>query len=330
MPQMSVTSYVSRPLTDYFVSVQQDESNFVAGRVGPSLPVGKQFDKYYIVPAGSMNRDEMKPRTPNSEAHTVNMELSDSQYQCEEFAAKIPVSQELRTQLGGEAIDPEAAATRRLSMMSLIRKEKIFAARFLPLGAWSGQKQGVAAAPGANQFLHWSDAASDPVANVEAWIDEFQLRSGLMPRRAVITRDVWNVVKAHPDILARVSGGSTTQNPALVTPNNVAAIFELEGLDIMGSVENTAGEGLAATNARIASKKFLLYRNEDIAGQGVATAMTWFNWTGLDSAYNNKGVRVIRHPFDTKKRNIEIEASLYTDARVTAADLGLLAYDVIA
>lgn len=329
MPQLSVSSYISRPLTDYYISVQQEEDGFVAGRVAPVLPVNKKYDKYYIVPPGGFNRDEMKPRSPHGEAHSVRMQLSDDTFDCSEWALKVPIADEEDAQLEGEAIDPETLAVDYLAQQALIRKEKIFASKFLATSVWTGQLQGKAATPSTNEFLQWNDGSSNPVTDIKLAMRAFRDRTGLRATSAVVTADVWDTLELHPDIIGLVSGGATTTVPALVNPDIVARILGLQKLHVMEAIENTAGEGLAQSTAKIASKKMLIYRSAP-AGRKIASAMTWFGWRGKRREFGSTGEVIYRHAWSSKTRTREIESAMYVDAKVTAADLGTLLYDVIA
>jgi hypothetical protein len=42
------------------------------------------------------------------------------------------------------------------------------------------------------------------------------------------------VLMDHPDILARINGGATVNNPAMVSKAKIAEMFEVERLFVMG------------------------------------------------------------------------------------------------
>ena len=71
MPMISPTPgdvHVNGTLTNLSLAYQQAESNFVADRVFPNVPVTKQSDIYWVWPRDAWNRDEMKHRAPGAES----------------------------------------------------------------------------------------------------------------------------------------------------------------------------------------------------------------------------------------------------------------------
>ena len=74
----------------------------------------------------------------------------------------------------------------------------------------------------------------------------------------VVGKEVRDKLINHPDILARLNGGATVTNPALVTDAKLAEIFEVENFFVMEAVKNTAVEGVAESNAFIGGKHALL------------------------------------------------------------------------
>lgn len=330
MPQPNSANYVSRPLTSYFLRTLQDADGFVAGRACPILPVDKQFNKYYVVPAGAFNRDGMQLRAPGSEAVRLEWELSTDSYSCDRWAAKKGITDDDIANMAGEAVDLDTGTVDFLGQQGLIRRERLWVSRFLTTGAWTGLWTGVGSGPSTNEFLQWNDAASNPIRDLKNIRRAFRTRTGVRPNRFAITADVWDVLEDHPAILARINGGTTPGNPALVTRQLVAAALGVDQIEVVEAIYNAAAKGATVSNSLMATKRALLYRVEPMAGPSVANAMTCFAWRGLRQELGNGGAAIYRLPYEIKTRSYEIEAEMALDYKVTAADLGTYLTTVIA
>jgi hypothetical protein len=64
-----------------------------------------------------------------------------------------------------------------------------------------------------------------------------QLKSGgFKPNTMVVGKEVRDILINHPDILARLNGGATVSNTALITNAKLAEIFEVENFYVMEAV----------------------------------------------------------------------------------------------
>lgn len=330
MPQPNSANYVSRPLTSFFLRTLQDADGFVAGRACPTQPVDKQFNKYYIVPSGSFNRDEMALRAPDSEAPRAEWTLSQDAYSCDRWALKKAIADEDAANMAGESVNLETGTTDFLATQGNIRRERLFASKFLGTSIWTGLETGVSSGPTGSQFLQWNDSLSTPIKDMKRIRRAFRTRNGVRANRFLCTADVWDTLEDHPDIIARINGGANVQNPALATRRLVAEALGVDEILVTEAIYNTAKQGQTDTNALVATKRALLYRVEPMAGPAVANAMTCFAWRGLRQELGDGGAAIYRMPYDIKRRSYEIEAEMCIDFKVTAADLGTYLTTVIA
>ena len=82
------------------------------------------------------------------------------------------------------------------------------------------------------QFIKFSNANSDPVSFVDEKKTEMEETTGRMPNRLALGVNVFNALKRHPAILERVKYGGSTANPASVTLNVLAQLFEIDRITV--------------------------------------------------------------------------------------------------
>jgi len=129
-----------------------------------------------------------------------------------------------------------------------------------------------------------------------------QLASGgFKPNTMVVGKEVRDILINHPDILARLNGGATVTNTALITNAKLAEIFEVENFYVMEAVKNTSVEGVAESNAFIGGKAALLVHSPASAGLMTPMAGATFAWNNLQGV-NNLGITVESFSDDALKR----------------------------
>jgi hypothetical protein len=160
-----------------------------------------------------------------------------------------------------------------------------------------------------------------------------QLKSGgFKPNTMVVGKEVRDILINHPDILARLNGGATVSNTALITNAKLAEIFEVENFYVMEAVKNTSVEGVAESNAFIGGKHALLVHGPAAGGLMTPMAGATFAWNNL-SGVNNLGVTVESFSDDALKRQQvaeHIQVKMSYDMKVTGADLGYFFDTVVA
>ena len=139
MPMISPTPgdvHVNGTLTNLSLAYQQAESNFVADRVFPNVPVTKQSDIYWVWPRDAWNRDEMKHRAPGAESAGTNFEVAQAPY----YAPVQAIHHDIPDQVMANADNPlayDTAATNLVSRKALIRRETSFITNYFVLSKWT-------------------------------------------------------------------------------------------------------------------------------------------------------------------------------------------------
>lgn len=311
--------HVDRPLTQIAIAFAQNPEAFVADRVFPILSVSKQTDSFFTIPRGDWYRDEMKKRAPGALSAERTHGVSTDTYAADVWALHEMLADQVRANYDSP-LQADREITEGLTQAGMIRKEKQWVTDFFTSGLWTSDQTGVdSASPAANEVGRWDRADSTPIEDVRAGKRRVQARTGFRPNKMVMNRDVYDALLDHPDIVRRLDSGQTT-GPAIVLRQNLAALFELDELLVMDSVENTALEGATDSFSFIGTKSALLVYSAPSAGLYVPSAGYTFSWTGLLGA-GALGMRMKRIR-DEKRESDMIEIQMAFDQKLVSADLG--------
>lgn len=321
MPQPTAGDvHVNAPLTNISVAFLQNANNFIASRVFPNIPVGKQSDRYYTYERGDFNRDEMDVRAPGTETNGSGYNLdSTPTYYAPVYGFHKDIPDQVRAN-SDSMLDPDREAVEFVTHKALIRREKIWAGNYFKSGVWTTDLTGAASNPGAGQFLQWNDGNSNPITDIRSGKRVMAESTGFEANTLVIGRAVYDVLVDHPDIIDRVKYGQTPGSPAKVNLNALAALFEVERIFVMNAIENTAKEGQNAAHSFIGGKHALLVHSAPTPGLMTPSAGYTFSWTGYLGA-GAEGNRIKRFRMENiASDRVEIEMAF--DCKKVAADLG--------
>lgn len=306
--------HVDSILTDVSVGFMQDASGFVADQVFPIVPVNKQSDKYFVYDRSYWYRVEMERRAPATESAGGGWQLGTASYLADVWALHKDIDNQTAA---NSDVDLRTDATNWLSLQGLLRKDKDWVSTFFTTSVWTGDQTGVAAAPGANQFLQWNDTTAIPFQVIEGQRIAIKRRTGYWPNTLVLGAEVWSALKNHPTLLDRIK----YTERAVVGPDLLASALDLDRVLIASGVENTAVEGATAAYSFIAGKNALLCYAAPNPGLMEPSGGYTFSWTGLEGAgaFGNN-IATIDVPL-LKSERVEIEMAF--DQKLVAADMGV-------
>jgi len=323
--------HIDTPLSNLTLAYAQSQTNFVADKVFPTVGVARQSDKYYIYDRANMNRTgDVKKLAPRTEVNRIGMTISNSSYFADVYGLGMDFDEQTIAN-EDEVLNIRSAGAETLAMRLMIHREENFATTFFSTGVWGTEVAG--AANGAGTPVYWNDYTnSTPITNVTDARRAMQLKSGgYKPNTMVVGKVTRDELINHPDILARLNGGSTVSNPALITDAKLAEIFEVENFFVMEAVNNTAVEGAAENNAFIGGKHALLCHTPSSAGLMTPAAGMTFAWNNIPGA-NNLGITVESFSDDALKRQQiaeHIQVKMSYDMKVVGADLGYFFKDIV-
>ena len=335
MPLLTPSAvHIDQPLTNLTIAFNQEPSNFIADQVFPVVSVSKQSDKYYIYNQDDSNRNgDVKKLAPRTEVERIGLQVSTDSYFADVYGLGADFSEQ---DLANEDAALEIRAQQAFDVINKLRihREEQFVDSFFTSGVWGTEYTGVASSPTGAQVIQWSDYTnSTPIVDVTTARRTAYLKSGGFDMNSMVvdveTRDV---LINHPDILARLNGGATITNTALVTNAKLAEIFEVENFFVMKAVRNTAAEGLAATNGFVATKRAMLVHGPRRAGLRTPAAGLTFAWDSIPGV-SGLGITVETFSDDALKRQQiaeMIQVKMSYDMKVTGANLGVYFGDIVA
>ena len=326
MPLLTPSAvHIDQPLSNLTLAYVQEQTNFIADKVFPTIGVQRQSDKYYIYDRAEMNRSgDVKKLAPRTEVNRIGMTVSNDSYFADVFGLGMDFDEQ--TLANEDAmLEIRAAGAQTIVNRLMIHREEQFADSFFSAGIWGTDN---------TPSNLWSDYTnSTPLTDVTTARRTMQLGSGgFKPNTMVVGKEVRDILVNHPDVLARLNGGATVTNTALITDAKLAEIFEVENFYVMEAVKNGAVEGLAEANAFIGGKNALLVHTPRSAGLMTPAAGLTFAWNNIPSV-NNLGVTVESFSDDALKRQQvaeHIQVKMSYDMKVVGADLGYFFEDVVA
>ena len=326
MPLLTPSAvHIDQPLSNLTLAYAQEQTNFIADKVFPTVGVQRQSDKYYTYDRANMNRTgDVKKLAPRTEVNRIGMTISNDSYFADVFGLGMDFDEQ--TLANEDAmLEIRAAGAQTLTTRLMIHREEQFADSFFSAGIWATDN---------TPTNLWSDYTnSTPLTDVTTARRTMQLGSGgFKPNTMVVGKEVRDILVNHPDVLARLNGGATVTNTALITDAKLAEIFEVENFYVMEAVKNGAAEGLAEANAFIGGKNALLVHTPRTAGLMTPAAGLTFAWNNIPGV-NNLGVTVESFSDDALKRQQvaeHIQVKMSYDMKVVGADLGYFFEDVVA
>ena len=317
--------HIDQPLSNLTLAYVQEQTNFVADKVFPVVGVARQSDKYYIYDRANMNRaGDVKKLAPRTEVNRIGLKISNDSYYTDVYGLGMDFDEQ--TIANEDAmLEIRSAGAQTLVNRVLIEREQQFATTFFSAGVWTTD---------VTPANLWSDYTnSTPITDVTTGRRTMQLLAGGMkPNTMVIGKEVRDILVNHPDVLARLNGGATVTNTALVTDAKLAEIFEVENFFVMEAVANTAAEGLAEVNAFIGGKNALLVHTPRTSGLMTPAAGLTFAWNNIPGV-SNLGITVESFSDDALKRQQvaeHIQVKMAYDMKVVGADLGYFFSSVVA
>ncbi len=330
--------HVNRPLTNISIAFLQNQEAFVASRVFPNIPVGKQSDAFFTYERGEFNRDEMEERAPATESAGGTYKIGTDTY----FAKTRAYHRDVPDQVRANADDPinlDREAVDFVTHKALIKREVTWAAAFFTAGApgdtWTFDVDGASTRSGSfdpenasnNNVVFWDDASSTPIEDIRL-LKRFVLEStGFMPNALTLGRPVFDALIDHPDIVGRLDRGQTPVGPAMANKAQLAALFELEDILVMDAIQNTGVEGQTNVHSFIGGKHALLSYRPSSPGIMTPSAGYTFSWTGLVGT-GSDGLRIKRFRLDAIESD-RVEIDMSYDQKLISADLGAFFGDIV-
>lgn len=311
--------HVDRPLTE--LSIAYMNEMYIAQSIFPVVPVNNRSD---IVPKYDQShwfRDiaaELAPmEAPPLAGYEVD--LTDT-YFCRKYGLGHPIPDESRANTDAP-FDVDLDGMYFLVDRMDAKKERMFITDFWKTSVWGTDWAG------GTDFTKWSDYSSGtPIVDLREAKRTVRRKIARNPNMFVLGDLTWDALADHPDMLERIKYGASNAAPAIVTPNLVAQLLELERVLTGTSIYTASPEGTAEASVTYSADwdddALLLFQPNRPSLRTPAAGYT-FVWKTVFNT--TRYIRRRREPQSEMGDLLEILE--YWDMKVTAANAGLFFSD---
>lgn len=312
--------HVNRPLTNISQAYMQDNSDYVADRIFPVVPVQKQSDRYFVYTKGDWFRDEAQLRAPATESAGGGYDLDNTpSYYAPVYAFHKDVDEQVRAN-SDDPLNADRDATLFVTNRMLLKREVLVVNTALAASTWTGSSTAGDITP----TTAWNLANSTPLEDIETQVWAVKQVTGKFVNRFFVGTHVWKALKNHDEILQRIRyterGVVTTDIIAsLIAPPDVTDFRVV----VASAIINNAAKGAADSFGFIAPMKdcLLLYAEQN-PGIMVPSAGYIFTWVGLLGA-GAMGSRISNIPMPwLGQGTVRVEGELSFATKVVGSDLG--------
>lgn len=251
-------------LSNMALNYFQSASNYFARSIFPICPVRQSTGSYYVFELEDLLRDGWQRKPAYGKVNPTAIGEHTETYAVDVYQMIMGIDEIRETDVerrDGPAFanDTRVKHTKTIAEQANIHLDVMFANTFFHEGAWEDVREGVdSTTPTDDQFIKFSNDNSDPVDYVAGLKLEMLEKTGREPNRLAMGPEVFKKLRKHPAILDRVKYGGSTPNPAKVTQNVLAQLFEMDNISVMKSIHNKAKQGKEADVGFIADPTAML------------------------------------------------------------------------
>lgn len=320
-------------LTNIALSYYQNASNYFAKAIFPICRVDQSSDLYYIFDKEDLLRDGWQRKPAYGTTMPVVLSEHTDTYACKVDQMRMGIDSIRETDLKrrqGPAIarDPRQQRTKTIAEQANIHQDSLFAQNFFKSGVWANELTGIDDTNvGEKQFIKFSNGNSDPIKFIADQKLAMHQQTGRTPNKVAIGANVFNALRQHPAILERVKYGGTSANPANVTKNVLAQLFEIDELVVMMSIHNQAKQGAEADMQFIGDPNALLLAYATSAPSvDEPSAGYIFTW---DMLGDGNILPIRNYPGEPGTDSEYVDGLMAYDMKKTADDLAVFCKDVV-
>ena len=222
--------HIDTPLSNMVIGFEPQ--NIIVDQIFPSVPVGKQSDKYYKWDKGDFFRVPNTLRAPKAKGQEVTYSVSSDSYYCDNHALRHEEPFEAMANSDLVLSGREKKVRSLKSLLMLGREDRV--ASLVTSGTNVGSYTTLS---GTGQ---WSDYTnSDPINDMETGKEAIRSTTGLDPNLLIISQPVFRKLVHHPDLIDRLK----YVQKGILTAANLAELFEIDKILIGKTIKNTGEEG---------------------------------------------------------------------------------------
>lgn len=309
--------HIDRPLSNF--AVDYKNKKFIASLVAPFVPVNNKSDSYIIFNKEDKFSLPEDLRGPKSHAKEVTWGSSSSTYGCIDRALRDFLSDAIVAN-SDQGINPQQRTTNFLTDLLLLKYEKRVVDLVTTYANYGASYRTTLS--GTSQLSDF--AGSDPIDV----IDTAKSACFIEPNTIIMSKEVFDKLKRHPQLLDHVKGGSNNTSPAKVNAQTMAEIFEVDQILIGEAKYNSSVKGQTASYSSLWGKHIIVaYVAPDVSMESV-TAWKTFRWNQVSTGAGFKVRRYRDESVGGGGEWIEVEMSVVEKA--ICSDLAYMVKDAIA
>jgi hypothetical protein len=296
--------HIDKFLSGISIAYIQDERNFVARQIAPTISVNHQTDVYLEYDRNAFFQDEAQIRAPGTESQGSGYAVSQGTYRCEEYAFHKDTPDEV-FENADSVVEVDEANTIYVTQKLLLKNDMLLANEIFTTGVWTTDD---------TTSTDWDDyALSTPIQDVDITAkDAIHSITSFDPNTLVLGRQVWKQLKHHVDFLERIK---YTQK-GVITADLVAALMDVDRIVVAQTLRATNVEGATAAYAYNWGKNALLMYVNPAPSLMTPSAMYSFRWNKRGMASRFRRLRNEWAQF------VRVEGMFNVDHKVVGADLG--------
>lgn len=215
------------------ISVQYRNAAYVGQLLMPVVPVKKKSDIYYKYDSKADRfRIPQTLRAPKTESKTVDWKVTTDGYVCDEYALNDLID-DIERDNADAPLNLEVDTVEFLTDIIELAQEK----RYVDL------LTGASMTHGATITVKWEDYTnSAPIVDIETGKQDIHSRIFRSPNTLLLGKQVYDVLRNHPDILERIK----YVQKGVVTAELMASVFEVDRVIVGEAGYNTKKEGQTA------------------------------------------------------------------------------------
>lgn len=313
--------HVNRPLTNMSIAYIQRATAFVASRVFPVIPVMKQSDKYFQYTKDWWFRSGAAKRAPGTESAGGGFHVDNSPtFFADVWSFHQDISDQIRAN-ADQPLDLDRDATLYVTQNMLLRRETVFAQKYLNSGVWTGSTTG--SDIDLSTGTQWDLTGSDPMQDIDNQKQHIGSQTGFLPNTLVVSPDIHYVLRNNAAVQDRIK---YTQR-GVVTGDILASLFGVDNYLVAEAVVNTADEGATGAFQYLNKNAMLLVYANPAPSILQPSGGYIFAWKGLYGA-GNEGTRIKTFRMEHLESD-RVEGDMAFDMHLTGADLGAFFYNVV-
>jgi len=304
--------HVDTPLSNLLVASFETQGDFVAQRLFPVVPVGKQSDKYYIIKKEAWLAIPNTRRSPKTRANRIEFDVSSDAYYADNYALGAEIALE-------DLANADTALRLRNSNTDMVARGLLadYEVRVAATATTSGNH---VAAPVRNVSADAWDAVSsaDLITQIFTGHTAIFNSTGLRANTLLLDYQSYLYAKQNQRLFSRFQYRAS--GPALISDAQLLEAFNVDNLLIARSQKNNANPAQTASITSIWGPAALLCRVEPALSLQTATYGLSFRWTDPNLGVPMSITTAVEDGAGSRKIEV-LEGGYYQDERVVAKDL---------